>query len=160
MALAPRRTAASTFGYDKNGNLTQRVDNNWNSLGGVPNKTTRQTFTSPSAAASSPASPSDANAYFNASSPNLRSQAVCRSVTGSGNGSVTEWVYDSHGNVTQENDWDSTRQAAQPGCGQTAQMNSGNAVVLSRGPYSSGDLTDSTDGNGNHTHYVYGTGYP
>jgi len=68
---------------------------------------------------------------------------------------VSEFSYDGYGNVNEERDWDSTKNASQPTCSQMAQLNSGNAVVLNFGPYTNGNIQASYDGNGIQTEYVY-----
>jgi RHS repeat-associated protein len=92
----------------------------------------------------------NSNAYWNPAAPALLDLTVRSVVTGTGPGSVTEYSYDNHGNLTEKRLWDSGVAPAQP-----ASLNSGNALLMDTTYDQYGNVTDTYDAQHTDTHYDY-----
>jgi YD repeat-containing protein len=179
---------ATSFSYDRNGNVVLRDDYDWKAYtaSNVPHATvngqmgptalyspgnllraTATTFaTQAGAATSAGAGTDDTSAYWNPMTnpgaglnwPLATKLQACVSVTGTGNGSVTQYQYDSggtiaKGNLTQEAEWNSSAASSQPPC--TTALTSSNAVVHSWIYDSHGNVTQTTDANAKTTTVAY-----
>ena len=169
--VSPSEATVKYFTYDSNGNVTMEEDTDWIPYGNIQRgaagdptsglsggtvlRTVNQVPLVTTTAAGT--GTDDANGYWHPGGPALISPISCRGTTGGANGAMGEFTYDGEGNLTQERDWDSTKSPSQPACSSMPQLNSQNAIVLTRA-YDSryhGNLVDSYDGNGNDTHYNY-----
>lgn len=165
----PTRSAATTYSYDKNGNLLQTTEYDWGTYSNIPRDSYGRITGPPSDAAvkrvttasyvvttqqqagtGSETVNDDANAYWNPAAP-VNLQPVARVVvSGSGPGAATEYSYNGNANVTQVRRWDSTKASSLP-----SSLNSSNATIQNSSFDVHGNLTSTTDARGVTTSYTY-----
>jgi RHS repeat-associated protein len=97
------------------------------------------------------ASVNDSAGYWNLYSQSPLALVSRSYATGSGPGSLTEFTYDSHGNVLQQRQWDSTKGS------QTTPLTSANAIITTNTYDSYGNLLTTQNPRGYITQYTYGT---
>ena len=146
--------ATRTTAVDYNGNPLTQTDSDWGSATIL--RTVATAYATPTPQATSQPAQDNFYAYWNPSSPPLRSLVACRTITGpagSGPGAVTQYFYDDAGDQTQEYDWDSTKGGTLPAC--TAQPNSNNYNVTVRSFDVYGNPVAIDDPSGNETRFAY-----
>ncbi|MBV9266954.1 MAG: RHS repeat protein, partial [Acidobacteriaceae bacterium] len=164
---SPSVAAVTEYRVDKNGNIVAATSYDWvpysniqhDASGMVTGYTASQVIRSTAstyqygtvtAGDGSEQINDQANAYWNPSAPALLDLVTDQTITGSGTGSVAQYVYDAKGNPTQEAHWDSTKVSPAP-----AALSTANASVTQRTFDQYGNLTSETDPNGNVVSYRY-----
>ena len=163
------KTAIKDFNYDKNGNLTRLAEYDWVQYSSVPRDTlgrpmgippgtqlrklTLNTYYNPAPDSSSTVD--HVNAYYNPSSPPLRSAIESSEVSNELGQTLsrTESFYDNPsatGNLTQERRWDDTKGPL------TRPLGSTNSIAVSHQYSASGNRVLTTDARGIQTQFIYG----
>ncbi len=165
------KTAIKDYNYDKNGNVTRVAEYDWVDYGsvsrggpfslptGIPAGAAVKRVTTNTLAYSTPDASdytsNNANSYFNATAPGLRTAVAVTEVSnGSATLSRTEFTYDNAGttgNLTQVKSWDSTKGAY------SSPLTAGNSISVFSQYDSYGNTTLSTDARGYQTQFVYGS---